>query len=216
MAQEGETSHGKLSVMAAAQFKMRPLPPYHHVPNVDKSSTRTDPRIDAPRPKSGRPSNPQTIPALPPVDEVTKTVAGDFFPVSYRLHVKKTAKGKSQPTPTTPLERPALLGIELMPRDDSPIKPEQREAWDYVLRKLFVRESASLKAMLPTIAFGAENLLPKIENEGESPYAGIAVSGDTPIRNIHEKQWARIIDVFSNWAFKPDVSEPPGALADNR
>lgn len=194
-----------MSVMASALFNLRPLPPYHHVPDVDKGSTRTDPRIDAPRPVNSATGKRSTTPAAPPTSELTKTLAGDFYPISSRLQVSNRTGKRSTLRATSELSRSALLGIEMIPRVDSPIVAEQREVWDFVLRKLFVREAATLQEMLSTLAFGAENLLPKLEQE-DSPYKGVAVPGGTTIRNIHEQQWLRIVDVFDKWAFRPEVS----------
>lgn len=196
MAQPGETIHCKLSVMAQALFNLRPLPPYHHVPDVDKQSTRVetdwDKIVSTKRPGL-KPRSP-TTPALPPIDEVTTTTNRDFHSWSGIAPSKRA---------TTTLDRPLLLGMELIPRDDSPITPEQRELWEFILRKCFVREAAPISQAVVKLAFGAENLLPKFAAK-DSPYAGAPVLPDEVIRDLTVEQWARVVDVFDKWPFKPE------------
>lgn len=202
MAAPGETIHCKLSVMANALFHLRPLPPYHHVPDVDKQSTRTDPSYEAAveagrQTKKGR----HTIPAAPPVDKVTSTIAGDFWPQVGR-HAGRNSNVRIDAA--TPLVRPPLLGIELVPRLDSYIRLDQREEWEFVLRHCFVQEAQPLSQVIPKLGFGAENLIPKIRDT-ESQYAGLPTNPETPVRHITIEQWARVVDVFAKWPFKPDL-----------
>ncbi|GMK56804.1 hypothetical protein CspeluHIS016_0306440 [Cutaneotrichosporon spelunceum] len=206
MASPGETIHCKLSVMANALFRLRPLPPYHHVPDVDKQSNRTDPSyagaLAAAKVRKTR-SKKQPTPAPPPIDEVTATVAGDFWPQHPRhVGLKHTAKVN----PAKALVRPPLLGIEMVPRADSPIKLSQREEWEFVLRHCFVQEASALAEVIPKLGFGAENLIPKMrESEETSRYAGAEVNPETPVRSLTIEQWQRVVDVFAKWPFKPEL-----------
>jgi hypothetical protein len=201
MAQPGETIHCKLSVLTHALFDVRPLPPYHHVPDVDKQSSRfnTVPLNDGSQ-KSGSQKSYKikpTHPAPPPIDEVTLTRTLDF----YKWNGPAISQDRADENERLP--RPLLLGIELLPRLNTPLKAEQRDVWDYVLRKCFVRETSSIGEAIPKLAFGADNLLPRFMDEG-SRYAGNPVLPTETVRNLKVDQWARIVDVFDKWAFKPD------------
>ncbi|KAL1405289.1 Mitochondrial transcription factor 1 [Vanrija albida] len=206
----GETIRGKLSVLAQALFHIRPLPPYHHVPDVDKQSKRvfTDMDWRARETKGVRVA--QTTAAPPPTTEVTVTERDDWFPPAKRSRLVDgdgaaiTNTRRKVGSKVEYADRPLLLGLELTPREDPLVLPETRDSWEYVLRKLFVRESQPLGAVLPSVAFGAENLLDKIEAE-DSPYAGKAVGRDTIVRNLDIDEWHRIVDVFDKWAFRPDT-----------
>jgi len=199
MAQPGETIHCKLSVMANALFHLRPLPPYHHVPDVDKQSTRVNTsELDNPMKKKRGYKPPVTRPAPPPTLEVTPTRFLDFFTwAATRAHLPKFATNPAY-------DRPPLLGIEFIPREKTLVKPEQRDMWDFVLRKCFVRETSTIGEAVPKLAFGAENLVPRFAEGEGSKYAGAPVTPDTMVRFLTVEQWARVVDVFDKWAFKPD------------
>jgi 16S rRNA A1518/A1519 N6-dimethyltransferase RsmA/KsgA/DIM1 with predicted DNA glycosylase/AP lyase activity len=99
-----------------------------------------------------------------------------------------------------------MLGVMLEPRLDSPINANNKEEWDYVLRKCFVTEAQSLRHGLKNLAFGGEGLEEKIGSEGSTRFAGRPVSCDKLVRNLEVEEWARVVDVFKKWAFKPTVS----------
>lgn len=203
MASPGETIHCKLSVMAGALFHLRPLPPYHHVPDVDKQGTRTDPSYDTAI-QGVRLKKRSSVPSPPPINEVTTTTLSDFWPHMGRV-IGKAANSKV--TPEMVLTRPPLLGIELIPRDDMYVKLDQREEWEFVLRHCFVQEAQPIGDVIPSLGFGAENLLPKIAESAEtSKYVGEPVDLSLQTRAVNVEQWARIVDVFAKWPFKPDVS----------
>lgn len=104
-----------------------------------------------------------------------------------------------------PLPRPIMLGILLEPRLDSPINADNKDEWDFVLRRCFVTEAQPLRHALKNLAFGGEGLKEKIESEG-TRFAGIPVSCDKMVRDLEVDEWARVVDVFKKWAFKPVVS----------
>lgn len=204
MASPGETIHCKLSVMTNALFHIRPLPPYHHVPDVDKQGTRTETDYEAALEAARNRTKRESIPAPPPVHEITHTTAQDFWPHVGRLAGRST---NVKINSATVLPRPPLLGIELIPREKPWIKISERDEWEFILRHCFVREARPLAEAFPTVAFGAENLLPKFSEPVEtSRYAGIPVDPNTKVRDIGVEQWARIVDIFAKWPFKPDVS----------
>lgn len=197
MAGPGEVIHCKLSVMTQALFKVSPLPPYHHVFNVDKSSNRIeDTPIKSPASTSPK-SKIKTI-IEPPLKahESTTTYPDDFYPITVGLtkHLD------------IPLPRPQMLGILFEPRLDSPINLKNKDEWDYVLRKCFVTEAQTIKIALKNLAFGAEGLIDKIENGEEGRFKGRPVRGEKVVRDLTVEDWTRVVDVFGKWAFKPAVS----------
>lgn len=196
MARPRETINCKLSIMTSSLFHRRPLTPHHHVANVDKAGKRTSSTPIKPSPKSK-----STIPSIiDPVEgdwthSTTTTTTVDFYPAAGRA-------GEPQPLP-----RPTLLGIELTPRLDSPILPSQKDAWDFVLRNCFVREGQPLSEVSKNLGFGAENLLERFadDKEGhEKRWRGTPVDPDTKAKDLTNLQWARVVDVFDKWAFKPE------------
>lgn len=122
-----------------------------------------------------------------------------------------------QQVPPKGLARPQLLGIELIPKANSPIVAEQRDMWDFVLRKCFIRESQTLEDNIVKAAFGAENLLERFAEPKEgSRYAGEPViANQTTPRDMSTEQWARVVDVFDKWAFKPENLLVDLALGDD-
>lgn len=200
MAGPGEIIHCKLSVMTQALFKVSPLPPYHHVFNVDKSSHRIEDTPIKPPQASSSPNNPKpkTQPTPPPTQAHPPTITypNDFYPITVGLmkHLD------------IPLPRPQMLGVLLEPRLDSPINMKNKDEWDYVLRKCFVTEAQSIAVALKNLAFGAEGLIDKIESEDGGRFGGKRVKRDKIVRDMTVDDWARVVDVFGKWAFKPDVS----------
>jgi hypothetical protein len=193
MAGPGEVIHCKLSVMTQALFRVSPLPPYHHVFNVDKSSHRIeDTPIKAPQ------SSKSKVQIAPPPqgNPPTQTYPDDFYPIAVGL-MKHT---------DIPLPRPQMLGVLLEPRVDSPINLKNKDEWDYVLRKCFVTEAQGIQAALKNLAFGGEGLIDKIESEEEGRFKGRRVRRDKIVRDLTVEDWTRVVDVFGKWAFKPEVS----------
>lgn len=193
MAGPGEVIHCKLSVMTQALFRVSPLPPYHHVFNVDKSSHRIeDTPIKAPQSSKSK----TIIPPPPQAHPPTTTYPNDFYPIQVGL-MKHT---------DIPLPRPQMLGVLLEPRVDSPINLKNKDEWDYVLRKCFVTEAQGIKSALKNLAFGGEGLMDKIESEEEGRFKGRRVRRDKIVRDLTVEDWTRVVDVFGKWAFKPEVS----------
>lgn len=191
----------KLTTMTSALFHRRPLPPYHHVSHIGKSSSRIS-RTAEVITRSGKPKtylDPITEPdesdwldetVFPP----TTTLHSDFYPM---------APGSSAEDPR-PLARPAVLGILLTPRLNSPIIPSQKEAWDYVLRNCFVKEMQPISEGIKNVGFAAETLIPKIASHADEGYRGDPVSPDTVVMDMTYRQWARVVDVFDKWPFRPE------------
>lgn len=203
MAQPGEVIHCKLSVMTAALFNVRALPPYHHVPNVDKSSSLTETRTEYRSkgyPKYGRSPVGTPAPPPPPFDTLgllrTKTYPTDFFPPPPRT---TRSDGRSEP-----LTRPPMLGILLEPKRESVITLDQKDEWDYVLRKCFIKEASSIAEALKNLGFGGEGLASRLSQE--TGYKGRALDPKKIVRDLDVDEWARVVDVFYKWAFKPEVS----------
>ena len=175
-------------------YKITPLPPYHHVANVDKASMDIVSRPLRPNQNSER-AKYYHKESLADSGKRTDTFVEDFFPT-----IMRTQKGKG------PFPRSPLLGVMLEPRVDSPIKLAQKDDWDFVLRHLFVKQAQSLAQALPSLGFNGIILLKDIEKDPENGppiYAGTPVSGSTIIRDLDTDEWTRIVDVFHHWPFKP-------------
>lgn len=211
MAPLGGTNYCKLSVMTNALFDIRALPPLHHIRDPTCTTERLREKNDLRKGKvkevagedkefTKRRTAARWWLGGPTVGKVTPTFAGDFYPVKETLST--AGRGCD---PDVRLVRPHLLGIELIPKAKPVVTAEQREAWDYILRKMFVRSTVTLEEALPSLAFGADNLIEKIMTPNNG-YKGEPVMPDEVIRNISNDQWARIVDVFDKWAFKPEVS----------
>ena len=205
MAGPREKIYCKLSVMARALFHISPLPPYHHVYNIDKCSRRTESTAIGPSKStrvtaiSSKPTSKitsqTTTPPPPDPHPHTTTYPDDFYPIPLG-HARAT---------DIPLSRPAMLGVLLEPRLDSPVNLDNKDEWDYVLRKCFVTEAQSIKSSLKNLAFGAEILMDKISSD-DTRYAGRPVPPDRIVRDLGVEEWTRVVDCFKNWAFKPLVS----------
>lgn len=198
MARPRETINCKLSIMTSSLFHRRPLPPYHHVPNVDKSSKRV---AGSPITSGRLRSSPAVQALIDPSEgnwtqDPTITYPTDFFPPSIPANSRD------------PLPRPTLLGICLTPRLTSPVLPHQKDAWDFVLRNCFIRETQPISEATTNLGFGAENLLERFEDEKEGyreRWRGEPVGGKTKVKDLSNEQWARVVDVFDKWAFKPET-----------
>lgn len=231
MAGPGHAMNGRLSILTSALFHRRPIGPYHHVPNVDKGGKRIDEIPIAPKKivrkgiGSGRPKKvkgepkkeppPEPIPLPTPwldpsspyptqdsetwINKRTITYPYDYYP----------PPTKSHENPDTPLPRPLILGVELIPKKETLVQWDQKDAWDYVLRGTFITESQPLKQALTNLGFGTENLIPKIEANTSldydgKEYKGVGFSTDKIVRDLTVEEWARVVDVFFKWPFRPE------------
>ena len=197
VAKPEEPARSKLSVIANALFHISPLPPLHHVVNVDKRSSRTESRFT----KVGRgiyredkDLNQQRI-GEQEREPRTITYPRDFWPIRTGL----VNAGRAYP-------RPPFLGILLEPRVSSVIRQEQKDSWEYVLRRCFVREAVPFRDAVKTLGFGGENLIPKFELFDDQ-FLGERVNVDKLVRDLRAEEWARVVDVFDRWAFRPQVSQ---------
>ncbi|WWC69482.1 uncharacterized protein I206_103423 [Kwoniella pini CBS 10737] len=207
MAPPSSIIHCKLSVLTQALFDIVPLPPYHHVVNVDKKSQFIE---DRPwKPLSNVPiskNKPIGIPLINLENSLinsfnkennnnkkrTITYPLDFYP----------SQTSSQRLIGKQINRPDLLGLMLIPKLNSPILSSQKDTWDFVMRRLFIRDTLTLENGLPNLNFGAETLIENIENENN--FRGIPVNRNRVIRDLTIFEWLRIVDVFDKWTFKPD------------
>jgi len=181
----------RAGVLTQAMFDMTPLPPIHHVHNVDRLSLATE---DRPLAKTQKYLASKGKPEFDLPRTVTRPI--DFYP-------NRTTRGSKE---NEPHARPPILGILFTPKVNSLMKVEQRDDWDYCLRHLFVLSAQTLEHALPTLGFNGAVLGKDIESEND--YAGVPVPLNTYIKDIEVEGWARIVDVFANWPFKPEVSRP--------
>jgi hypothetical protein len=66
-----------------------------------------------------------------------------------------------------PLPRPAMMGILLEPKRDSVVTLDQKDAWDYVLRRCFIKEASSIGEALKNVGFGGEVLATRPRTRSE-------------------------------------------------
>lgn len=184
-------SRNKNSVVAEALYHITPLPPYHHVPNVDRGST--------------------AIEALPPRFNQNSAVAQRTLDAYKTMDLPRTTfKHEDAFPPVGPKtiavhDRPPILGVMLEPRLRPVMTMEQADEWDYVLRHMFVLQAQTVEVALPLLGFNAISLLKDIAGENNG-FAGAPTSPNAVIRDLEVDEWARIVDVFANWPFKPAVS----------
>ncbi|WRT67100.1 uncharacterized protein IL334_004066 [Kwoniella shivajii] len=203
VAPPGSIIHCKLSILSQALFDIVPLPPYHHVLNVDKQSKMTKDRpLKAASIIPPSTEEPIGVPSNPPssAHDIIKPMNGQrtlTYPLDFYPPITSAQRSIG-----TPLERPELLGIMLVPKLRSPILASQKDAWDFVMRRLFVRDTLTVKQGIPNLSFGAETLIEFIQ--GKNQFRGIPVDGGRVIRDLRVEEWLRIVDVFDQWAFKPD------------
>nr|GFD57112.1 hypothetical protein [Tanacetum cinerariifolium] len=67
------------------------------------------------------------------------------------------------------------------------------------------RQASPLSQAIAALGFNAVSLLKDIGGNGS--FAGRPVDSETIVRDMDLEDWARIVDVFYQWPFKPDVSE---------
>uniref|UniRef100_A0A060TD45 rRNA adenine N(6)-methyltransferase n=1 Tax=Blastobotrys adeninivorans TaxID=409370 RepID=A0A060TD45_BLAAD len=92
--------------------------------------------------------------------------------------------------PPTPSFVPQLL--EVTPK---PVMPDHLDSFDYVIRMLFILNTKPLRESLAILGPGAlEQLGPQVEDILE-----------TPPRDLPMEQIYRVVRVFHEWPFKPDV-----------
>ncbi len=195
MSQPREAARSKLSVITNALFHLSPLPPLHHVANVDKTGMFTESRPLAVKKTPSKLSRllVELLAAEQEKSPRTITYPTDFWP------------NRTQHDPARPFARTPFLGILFTPRETSLILPEQKDSWDYVLRRCFVRETLPMRDAVITLGFGAVNLVPRLQST-ENGFLGKSVDPDKLVRDLEVEEWARVVDVFHRWAFRPDVS----------
>lgn len=102
------------------------------------------------------------------------------------------------------MSRPHILGILFTPKLNPSINMDTKDAWDFVLRKCFLREAIPLESAINSLGFGAGSLLEKIREDSRR-YRGRAVSEKKVVRDLEVEEWERVVDVFDKWAFRPEV-----------
>jgi hypothetical protein len=99
----------------------------------------------------------------------------------------------------------------LEPKADSVITLDQKDEWDYVLRKCFTREAQSIREALKNVGFGGEALADRLS--APNGYKGRPLEGSKIVRDLDVAEWARVVDVFDKWAFKPEASRSTRGMA---
>ncbi|ORX39840.1 hypothetical protein BD324DRAFT_615205 [Kockovaella imperatae] len=191
MAQPGELSNSKLSILTHALYDVKPLPPRHHSPNVLNKGRKVKDELRFLPSQSAREGDLQAYYDAMDLSR-DETWPLDFNPSPW---------GESYSS-KVPLERPDVLGLLLEPKVETVITSTQRYTWEYVLRKCMAKPLHPISRAIHAIGFGADKLIPLIESVS-SEYKGDPVGPKEVARDMSIAQWARVVDVVDKWKYKP-------------
>ncbi|VDC03590.1 unnamed protein product [Peniophora sp. CBMAI 1063] len=126
--------------------------------------------------------------------EATAPFTSHFHPVKVQhLAIERRAVSRRIGSP--------YLAVNVVPHTEQLILPNELEAWDFVIRKLFVQKRTPIRQSIGSIAPGAEYLL-KYANQNASEDKQIDAAKSPP--EITNDEWARLIREFINWPFAPE------------
>ncbi|KAF5376226.1 hypothetical protein D9615_008540 [Tricholomella constricta] len=92
--------------------------------------------------------------------------------------------------------------MNLVPRQHQLIRKGQTDAWDYCLRRLFVRKATELRTALPGLAPGAQILLKKVTDPALPDSERLDVR--KKVNKLQAHEWAILLKAFDEWPFKPE------------
>ncbi|KZV76309.1 S-adenosyl-L-methionine-dependent methyltransferase [Peniophora sp. CONT] len=92
--------------------------------------------------------------------------------------------------------------INVIPHQEQLILSDELDAWDFVIRKLFVQKRTAVSQSIGGIAPGAEYLL-KYANQNAPEDKQLDASKTPPA--LSNEEWTRLIREFVNWPFAPEV-----------
>ncbi|KAG5651167.1 hypothetical protein H0H81_009631 [Sphagnurus paluster] len=95
--------------------------------------------------------------------------------------------------------------MNVVPLERPHIEKGLTDAWDYVLRHLFVRKATELKSALPGLAPGAQTLLKKVTDPALPEDQRI--DPKKKINKLEAHEWAVLLKAFDEWPFKPELKE---------
>ncbi|KAJ9101487.1 hypothetical protein QFC19_005138 [Naganishia cerealis] len=146
--------------------------------------------------------NPDAEEPFDPSDPLLSTDQDLYYPKP-----RRTTTEQKQPP------RPGMMALTLTPRPDPQIEVEDKDVWDYVLRRMFVMAGSPLSVAINNLGMGASNLIPKLTNQ-ELPH-NQRIDPDKWIREYTVQDWALIVKAFKAWPFAPDVLVLGGLLEED-
>ncbi|GHJ88938.1 hypothetical protein NliqN6_5340 [Naganishia liquefaciens] len=99
--------------------------------------------------------------------------------------------------------RPGMMALTLVPRKEPQILPDDKDVWDYILRRMFVNPGSPLEVAINNLGMGATNLVPKLTDP--SLPADKRIEPTKWIREYTVQDWSLIVEAFKKWPFAPDV-----------
>ncbi len=213
VAKPGESTYCKLSAMRSA---LADIAPSH--PGYITAATR--PVRSLRSPDAASVASAASEPAFPSVPLRAASAPADILlspdPELYYPAYKARAAAHGA-------ERPGMMGITLVPKKESLVHTDNKDAWEYVMRKLFVMQNQAIGMSIKWVAVpggrasalvlmrgdrnlgpGAENLLPQLIDDALPPAERL--DPKKRVREFDSEDWARIVRVFMGWRFKPEVS----------
>ncbi|KAG6856289.1 hypothetical protein H0H87_005772 [Tephrocybe sp. NHM501043] len=89
-----------------------------------------------------------------------------------------------------------------IPLENQLIPKGQMDAWDYCLRRLFVKKSTELRKAISTLAPNAQILIKAVTKPELSPSERLDVT--KKIKDMDARDWSILLKAFDEWPFKPE------------
>ncbi|KAF8069972.1 hypothetical protein FPV67DRAFT_1753867 [Lyophyllum atratum] len=119
-----------------------------------------------------------------------------FHPVS-SPHAKSADTKRSSRAVGLPFQ-----SMSVVPREEQYIRKGEMGAWDFVLRRLFVRKATELRVALGALAPGAGGLVKKLTDPRLREEERLDVR--KKINQLEAHEWAILLKAFEEWPFKPE------------
>ncbi|KAG6830796.1 hypothetical protein H0H92_014645 [Tricholoma furcatifolium] len=133
-----------------------------------------------------------------PLDfEDTQSYKEHFYPVPATRAIAAELKKDSRA-----VGRPFRV-MNIVPIEKSFVPKGQMDAWDFVLRRLYVKKSTELKKAIPTLAPNAQILIKTVTDPSRPKEEQLDVS--KKIKDMNARDWQILLQAFDEWPFKPDV-----------
>lgn len=129
--------------------------------------------------------------------DVTAPVPAEVFSPSTDHFFWPTARKPVRTVPEVPQQ-----AVHVVPKEHGVIAPGELEAWDFVLRNLFIIKATPLKKSINGLGPGATSLLKKLADP--SLPAEERVDPQTPPVRMSVNQWKKVVDAFVDWPFRPE------------
>ncbi|TCD67450.1 Mitochondrial transcription factor 1 [Steccherinum ochraceum] len=98
-----------------------------------------------------------------------------------------------------------MISVNVVPFAEQIITPQSLDAWDYVLRRMFVMKSTPVSKALGYLAAGASSLLTPLTSEDLPPDERVDVK--RRIKDLTLADWTLVLRAFENWPFAPSQED---------